>query len=229
MPGGSWYLQSQTDAQGDPRNDTLTYNQARDVFQNTLRDVQNPSDQAKYYENLFRDYTIPMFDEQKRLNQGNLQSTLGNQYQSTFGQLIADEQARKDAIARSGLELDAFNAGQDQIDRLFGRAGQAGGFTDIAQQIRLRPYELLGGLTTGLGNMNANQNQSLAAIAGANRQSGGGAGGLAQGLMSLASLIPGPQQPAVAGANMLGSLVRRGVAPSAGNSIGTIAGALGGR
>jgi hypothetical protein len=168
-----------------------------------------------------------MFEEQKRLNFGKAQAGLGNKYAGTFGQLIMDEQARNDAIGRAQLEQEAFLAGQDQVDRLFGRSAQAGGLTDLAQQVRLRPYELLTGMTTNLGNMTAPQNSALAAIASANRQrSGGGLGNIGQGLMSLASLIPGPQQPFVAGANALGGLVRRGAAPVSSNYVGTMAGSM---
>ena len=44
--GGSWNIQSQTDAPGSRGNDTETYNIARDVWQSTLRDLQDPFGQV---------------------------------------------------------------------------------------------------------------------------------------------------------------------------------------
>ena len=187
--GGSWNIQSQTDAPGSRGNDTETYNIARDVWQSTLRDLQDPSGQARNAEQMFRNAMIPMYEEQKRLNMGAATAGLGNKYSSTYGQLIMDEQARKEAIARAQLEQEAFLSGQDQIDRLFGRSAQAGGMTDLAQQVRLRPYELLTGMVTGIGGMTAQQNNALAALQQANgARRGGGLGNIGQGLMSLASL-----------------------------------------
>lgn len=117
-------------------------------FQGALSQLQNPSAAINQARQTYANYMVPAFQRQQAQSFGAAEAGLGNQYNSTFGQLTLHDKANQDAIAAANLQQQIYNAGNQRYSQMLADAGQAGNLADQAQQIRMTPY---GTLTSALG------------------------------------------------------------------------------
>lgn len=109
---------------------------------------KNPTQMASMTEDRLRSMLYPQFDSVYNDTYGDAIAGLGNRYGSTFGALTAADTAGKLARAKAGLDLDIYQAGQEQVDTEINRLGQLGNLTSLDQARLTQNYApIIGGLT----------------------------------------------------------------------------------
>lgn len=143
---------------------------AQTGFGGQLQGLQNPNAAMAQARQTAYDAQVPAFERQASIGQAAATAGLGNRYFSTFGQLDANDVAQQNAIKRAQLGQQVYNAGNEQLNTLYGFADRAGQLATAAQGNRQAPYEALGNLTAqgqpGVSNMNATNSSNFGTVAG---------------------------------------------------------------
>lgn len=206
---GTYSLNSTNDPQAASNLAT-----AQTGFQNSLNGLQNPSGAIKEARDTYSNYMTPAFERQQAQGFGAAEAGLGNQYNSTFGQLTMHDRANQDAIASAGLQKSIYDAGNARYEQMLGDAGQYGNLASSAQQTRLSPYATLGSMLGTTGSNTSNYNNTLSNLYGTQMQ-----GYLQQNQQ---------QNQALAGIGSTVGSIGGAVLGSAGGPAGTMAGSAAG-
>jgi len=133
--GGYHFNETLADAHQNRNNERL----ARRGFSNSLRDIMSPQGAIQRQEQIYGDAMRPAFQQESDKRFGQVLTGLGNRLQGSYGLMTAQQQAMNEGLAKAQMEKEIYNSGQDQYDRMIGRAGNYGSLTSSVQDIRQKP------------------------------------------------------------------------------------------